>query len=175
MKNKITFLSIFLYISFGFYANAQIIVSGHVKSIPSNTVPKAKITFTYVSTKKVYSTVNDTVTGYYSITLPKSGTLQEKIESIGDYSLPKDFELNQNYPNPFNPTTVINYSVPNTNMVTIKVFDQLGKQVATLVNEEKPAGNYSVNFNASKLSSGVYYYRMKAGSFVETKKLVLMK
>ena len=60
-------------------------------------------------------------------------------------------------------------------MVTIKVFDQLGKQVATLVNEEKPAGNYSVNFNASKLSSGVYYYRMKAGSFVETKKLIPMK
>ncbi|MHB8853136.1 MAG: T9SS type A sorting domain-containing protein [Ignavibacteriaceae bacterium] len=60
-------------------------------------------------------------------------------------------------------------------MVTIKVYDQLGKEVATLVNEEKPAGNYSVNFNASKLSSGVYFYRMQAGGFVETRKLVLMK
>ena len=175
MNNKITTFFNFTFLCFPSPSYAQINVSGNVKSIPSNTVPKAKITFTYVSTKKVYSTVNDTVTGYYSITLPKSGTLQEKIESIGDYSLPKDFELNQNYPNPFNPTTIINYSVPNTNMVTIKVYDQLGKQVATLVNEEKPAGNYFVNFNASKLSSGVYFYRMQAGSFVETKKLILMK
>ncbi len=89
--------------------------------------------------------------------------------------LPKDFDVLQNYPNPFNPTTVISYSVPYTNMVTVKVYDQLGNEVATLVNEEKPAGSYSVNFNASKLSSGVYFYRMQAGGFVETRKLVLMK
>ena len=90
-------------------------------------------------------------------------------------NLPSNFSLKQNYPNPFNPTTIIKYSLPRSNMVTMKVYDILGNEVASLVNEEKPAGSYSVNFNASKLSSGVYFYRMKAGSFVETKKLILMK
>ncbi|MHB8335839.1 MAG: T9SS type A sorting domain-containing protein [Ignavibacteriaceae bacterium] len=90
-------------------------------------------------------------------------------------NLPSNFTLEQNYPNPFNPTTTINYSVSKTSMVTIKVYDILGNEVASLMNEERPAGRYSVNFNASKLASGVYFYRMQAGSFVETKKLILMK
>ena len=90
-------------------------------------------------------------------------------------TIPNYFNISQNYPNPFNPTTVINYSVPRSNMVTIRVYDILGNETATLVNEEKPAGSYSINFNASRLSSGVYFYRMQAGSFVETKKLILMK
>jgi hypothetical protein len=90
-------------------------------------------------------------------------------------NLPSNFALEQNYPNPFNPTTTINYSVSKTSMVTIKVYDILGNEVASLMNEEKPAGRYSVNFTASKLASGVYFYRMQAGSFVETKKLILLK
>ncbi len=103
--------------------------------------------------------------------------LSEMITGVkeGHNNLPANFSLKQNYPNPFNPTTIINYSLPRSNMVTIKVFDILGNEVASLVNEEKPAGSYSVNFNGNKLSSGVYFYRMKAGSFVETKKLILMK
>jgi len=89
--------------------------------------------------------------------------------------LPTSFSLQQNYPNPFNPTTTINYSVPKTSMVTIRVFDVLGREVATLVNENKPVGNYSVQFNANKLTSGVYFYKMEAGSFTQTKKIVLLK
>ena len=90
-------------------------------------------------------------------------------------SIPMGFSLSQNYPNPFNPSTKINYSVPRSNKVTIKVYDILGNEAATLVNEDKPAGNYSVNFNANKLSSGIYFYRMQAGNFVVTKQLILLK
>ncbi len=78
---------------------------------------------------------------------------------------PRKFYLYQNYPNPFNPTTTIKYSIPKTSNVELKVFDILGREVAELVNEEKPAGNYTLNFNASKLSSGIYFYRIKAGSY----------
>jgi len=85
------------------------------------------------------------------------------------------FKLFQNYPNPFNPSTTINYSVPKTNLVTIKVYDILGREVETLVNDRKAAGNYKVEFNASKLASGIYFYQMRAGNFISTKKLVLLK
>ena len=71
----------------------------------------------------------------------------------------------QNYPNPFNPTTTIVYSIPENAFVTMKVYDILGKEITTLINERKSAGNYSINFNASNLPSGVYFYRMQAGSF----------
>jgi hypothetical protein len=89
--------------------------------------------------------------------------------------VPNKFELFQNYPNPFNPSTTINFSVPKTSLVTIKVYNILGKELSTLVNEEKSAGNYSVQFFGSKLSSGIYFYRMQAGSFSQTKKLLLLK
>ena len=88
---------------------------------------------------------------------------------------PKRILLSQNYPNPFNPSTTIRYSIPNARNVTIKVFDVLGKEVATLVNEEKSSGEYEVEFNASSLPSGIYFYQLKAGSFVETKKMILLK
>ncbi len=86
-----------------------------------------------------------------------------------------NFTLLQNFPNPFNPTTTINYQIPDLSFVTLKVFDVLGSEVATLVNEEKPVGTYEITWYADKLPSGIYYYRIKAGSFVETKKMVLMK
>jgi len=85
------------------------------------------------------------------------------------------FILFQNYPNPFNPITNIIYSLFKTCFITIKVYDLLGKEVTTLVKEEKQAGNYNINFNAVNLSSGVYFYRMQAGTFSETKKLILIK
>jgi Secretion system C-terminal sorting domain len=90
-------------------------------------------------------------------------------------TLPKDYNLSQNYPNPFNPTTIINFSVLKSGMVTIKVYDVLGREVTILVNENKSAGNYRVQFNASKLVSGIYFYRMESGSFSQTKKLLLIK
>lgn len=89
---------------------------------------------------------------------------------------PSEFSLAQNYPNPFNPTTTINFSIPNSSDVSIKVYDALGKEVASLVNEYKNAGNYSVDFTAaSNLTSGIYFYTMSAGNFTQTKKLMLVK
>ncbi len=85
------------------------------------------------------------------------------------------FRLSHNYPNPFNPSTKIKFSVPQTSFVTLKVYDILGRKITILVNEEKTIGNYEVNFNASNLSSGVYFYRMQAGDFIETKKMVLLQ
>ncbi|MHB9011444.1 MAG: T9SS type A sorting domain-containing protein [Ignavibacteriaceae bacterium] len=93
----------------------------------------------------------------------------------GSSNVPTNYALFQNYPNPFNPTTVIKYSVPQLSKVTLKVYDILGREIKILVDEEKSAGNYQVQFNATKLSSGVYFYRMQAGGFVVTKKLVLLK
>ena len=96
--------------------------------------------------------------------------------------LPTVYSLEQNYPNPFNPSTVISYQLPVSGNVTLKVYDVLGNEVATLVNEEKQAGSYEVEFNAvshsggvRNLSSGVYFCQLKAGQFVETKKMVLLK
>jgi len=98
------------------------------------------------------------------------------ITGIGDgKEMPKEFSLSQNYPNPFNPTTVIRYSILSTSLVTLKIYDVLGREIATLLNEEKPAGKYEVNFDASRLSSGLYIYRITAGNFVDTKKMILMK
>ena len=104
--------------------------------------------------------------------------------------MPEEFSLSQNYPNPFNPTTTINYTIPEVisnpagrerNLfVTLKVYNVLGKEVATLVNEEKQPGVYSVEFNSysdegQNLSSGVYFYRLKAENYSSTKKLIHMK
>jgi hypothetical protein len=92
-----------------------------------------------------------------------------------DLIIPERFILSQNYPNPFNPSTTINFSVPSSEFVRLKVYDILGNEVATLVNEEKPTGSYEVNFDASSLSTGVYFYKLQAGSFIETKKMILLR
>ncbi len=89
--------------------------------------------------------------------------------------LPTRYELSQNYPNPFNPTTVINYSVMNKGNVSLKVFNILGQEVATLINKEHAPGVYQVNFDASTLSTGMYIYQIQAGSFVTSKKMLLIK
>jgi len=89
--------------------------------------------------------------------------------------MPNDYYLSQNYPNPFNPSTEIRYSIPQSSIVVIKVFCILGNEIETLVNEEKSVGSYEFEFNATNLPSGIYFYRLQAGSFVETKKMVLMK
>jgi hypothetical protein len=104
---------------------------------------------------------------YYS-KLSSSGVTNSK-------NAPRDFFLSQNFPNPFNPTTTINYSVPTRTFVSLKVIDILGREVTTLVNEEKSAGNYSVNFSGANLSSGVYFYSLSAGDFRQVKKLILLK
>jgi hypothetical protein len=86
-----------------------------------------------------------------------------------------DFILEQNYPNPFNPRTTIKYSIPTSSFAQLKVYDVLGNEVATLVNEEKHAGTYEVNFSAEGLTSGIYFYKLSSGSFVNTKKMLLLK
>ncbi len=96
------------------------------------------------------------------------------VEQINDFE-PDNFQLEQNYPNPFNPTTIIRYSIPESSFATIKVYDMLGNEVETLVNEEHPAGNYEVDFNAEGLSSGLYFYKLQTDNFVGTKKMLLLK
>jgi phosphatidylserine/phosphatidylglycerophosphate/cardiolipin synthase-like enzyme len=93
----------------------------------------------------------------------------------GGNVLPSDFSLSQNFPNPFNPSTRFEFRVPRTEFVSVKLYDMLGRQVAILVNEEKAPGSYTVTLHATNLASGVYYYRMTAGSFVETKKMLLVR
>ena len=88
---------------------------------------------------------------------------------------PFTFKLGQNYPNPFNPSTTIKYSIPTQSKVVIKIYDILGKEVTTLVDEYKPAGRYETKFNTYNLPSGVYFYQLKAGDFIETKKMVLLR
>ncbi|MCS7210102.1 MAG: S8 family serine peptidase [Chloroherpetonaceae bacterium] len=117
-----------------------------------------------------------------------SGTVQYRLRQIDfdgtfeyspivevDAGLPRTFELAQNYPNPFNPSTAISYQLPTATNVVLKVYDMLGREVATLVNARQEAGRYQVTFNATNLASGIYFYRLQAGSFVETKKMMLVK
>jgi len=85
------------------------------------------------------------------------------------------FDLIQNFPNPFNPTTTIYYRIPEKSTVSLKVFNLLGSEVISLVNEEKSAGSYQVEFSAVNLPSGIYFYRLQAGSSIETKKMILLK
>ncbi|HEY5123912.1 MAG TPA: LamG-like jellyroll fold domain-containing protein, partial [Ignavibacteria bacterium] len=90
-------------------------------------------------------------------------------------TVPEEYKLSQNYPNPFNPTTKIQYSIPKSGLVKLVVFDILGREIEILVNEKQTAGIYEAIFNASKLSSGVYFYRLTTGNFVETKKMLMVK
>jgi Secretion system C-terminal sorting domain len=90
-------------------------------------------------------------------------------------NIPITFNLFQNYPNPFNPSTTINFVIPQSSFVNLKVYDVLGKEVATLIDEYKQAGKYETEFNAANLPSGVYFYKLQAGSFISTKKMILLK
>ncbi len=103
------------------------------------------------------------------------GTSIYSNELVVEISLPGVFSLEQNYPNPFNPSTRIKYSIPSDGFVTLKVYDILGNEVSTLVNEFKQAGTFDVTFDGSNLSSGVYYYRLTSDEMTTTKKLMLTK
>ncbi len=110
-----------------------------------------------------------TPNGVFRTTRPTA--VKEDVQHI----MPEKFELSQNYPNPFNPSTVIEFRVPNNGLVTLKVYDILGREVATLVNESKSSGAYKTAFNAEKLSGGIYFYRLQSGNFEVTKKMILIK
>lgn len=105
----------------------------------------------------------------------EQGIWRRDINTITNFKIPKSFLLEQNFPNPFNPSTLINYEVPIKSLVRLEVYDVLGRKITTLVNEEKSAGIYSIQFNGYKLSSGVYYYTLLANDFIQTKKMILIK
>jgi plastocyanin len=100
---------------------------------------------------------------------PKAPTEVRESNSVLTYN------LEQNYPNPFNPTTTIKYSIQENSLVVLKVYNVLGEEVKTLVNEVKSRGNYSVSFNASDLTSGIYYYQIRAGNYISVKKMTVLK
>ena len=102
--------------------------------------------------------------------------LGEATTSVRENSYqPKSFSLSQNYPNPFNPLTIFNFQLPISSDVTLKVYNIFGSEVATIVNEHLQAGNYAREWNAENFPSGMYFYRMTAGKYSETKRLLLLK
>jgi len=106
-----------------------------------------------------------------------TGTIivQEPVSVPDDELITEEFELKQNYPNPFNPSTRINYAILSASFVNLKVYDIIGNEIAVLVNEEKQAGNYQIDFDATELTGGIYFYQLLTGPFVETKKMILIK
>jgi hypothetical protein len=108
----------------------------------------------------------------YDIVLKVANTIGVKeISSV----LPGKFELYQNYPNPFNPSTIIRFKIEDLRFTTLKVYDILGKEIASLVNEKLKAGTYEVTLDGGNLSSGIYFYKLTAGNYIETKRMILMK
>ena len=129
--------------------------------------------------------VNTTETNYHWLGYAKESSAYQAllwfgipivtdVEQVGS-GVPEVYDLSQNYPNPFNPSTTINFSLPAASNVVLKIYDVLGREVATLLDAQKGAGNYQVNFDASKLASGLYIYTINAGDFTSTKKMMLMK
>ncbi len=103
------------------------------------------------------------------------GKATVKSKNFDGLSSVTEYSLSQNFPNPFNPSTTINYQIPQTGFVTLKIYDILGKEVTTLVNEQKNQGRYSINFDASRLASGVYIYQLRVNVYVSSKKMLLLK
>ena len=129
--------------------------------------------------KQDYSFVDkDLISGIYNYRLKQldfDGTHRVVGELSVYLTLPEQFSLEQNYPNPFNPSTTINFSIPASGLVTLKVFNVLGSEVATLVNEQKEPGSYQVEFDSNNYSAGIYFYNLQAGNFIETRKMILLK
>ncbi|MHB8579351.1 MAG: carboxypeptidase regulatory-like domain-containing protein [Ignavibacteriaceae bacterium] len=135
-------------------------------SVIANKIGYEKVT--YPQKVDINLTSNPIVTGI-NISIIPTGV------NNGISNLPKAYALYQNYPNPFNPSTIISYSVPKSSVVTIKVYDVLGREVRTLVNEQKMPGNYKITFNAGNLASGVYFYQLKSSNYTSTKNMLLLK
>jgi hypothetical protein len=140
------------------------------------TAPESGTTIIYATGNSVNN--NGSATGdVWNFSQPKSVLVGPAV-NVEDEIMIAEFTLQQNYPNPFNPSTLINYEIPvdaSGEMVSLKVYDLLGTEIAELVNEIKPAGKYSINFNASNLSSGVYIYKITAGKYAAARKMSLVK
>ena len=109
------------------------------------------------------------------IAIGSKNKLTSKLKNTNPNSISLTYSLSQNYPNPFNPTTKISFALPKAGFVTLKIYDILGREIKTLVNEIRQDGNYSVDFNASEFSSGVYFYRIQANDFTDVKRMLLVK
>ncbi len=136
-----------------------------------NPKEEKEVTFVFDVSRNAQINKRDTID--FMIT-SSDGIMMTK-QFVFGYAGPKEFKLEQNFPNPFNPTTTIQYQLPQDAKVTLKVYDILGSEVATLINAEQEAGYYEVNWNASNLASGVYIYRLQTGSFVSVKKMMLLR
>ncbi|MDR3666980.1 MAG: YCF48-related protein, partial [Ignavibacteriaceae bacterium] len=144
-----------------------------VASVPANQVTYAwSVPSTLTQTAKVR--VSDVATGLIS-DMSDNVFLISPVSGIKDNNIVTNYELSQNYPNPFNPSTTIRYAIKNDGNVTLKVFDILGREVAVIVHEYQKEGNYNIKFDAHKLSSGIYLYRIESGNFTDTKKFILLK
>jgi hypothetical protein len=119
----------------------------------------------------------DITTGTVQTTRPNTCFVTQLIngEKNVNNNIPEKFSLSQNYPNPFNPVTKIKYTVPKNSFVTLKVFDIIGREIRTLVNEEKSPGEYIIDFDASNLPSGVYFYKIFSDKFSDVKRMILVK
>jgi hypothetical protein len=133
-----------------------------------------------VSARKVDNFIHDIFVlaannGFGAYRVDFNGSISNSEELEVNTFVPTEFSLNQNYPNPFNPSTKIVYSLPVKTLVTINVFDALGMEIKTLIDEEKSAGIYEIKWNAGNLPSGVYFYQLKAGDYLSTKKMIFIK
>ncbi len=133
---------------------------------------EAQIAFTFHSYPHFY--YGDVSSGWY-IDDVKITPYIVGVKNNFENKIPTHFQISQNYPNPFNPTTKIKFEIPKSSFVTLKVYDILGREVAKLVNQGKSAGSYEINFDASELTSGIYFYRIQAGNFAQTRKMMLLK
>ena len=147
--------------------NSEYAEIGFIPGFGTTTEPKS---YSYTDSK--------ILTGKYNYRLKQidfDGSFEYSDVVEVEVTTPLEYALEQNYPNPFNPTTTIKFELPEKNFVQLKIFDVLGSEVATLMNEEKAPGSYEVFFDAAKLVSGVYIYSLKAGNFTQSKKMILMK
>ncbi len=130
-----------------------------------------------IAAKYIYAANQSIILSHESTQmLPKNGVINYDLYTEDDVETPvEDYTLSQNYPNPFNPSTTISFTIPEKGLVQLEVFDMLGQKIETLVNSEMDAGSYDVNFTAKNLSSGIYFYRLKTNSFIQTNKMILTK
>ncbi|MCK9279383.1 MAG: GDSL-type esterase/lipase family protein [Melioribacteraceae bacterium] len=166
--------------------NGKIVtLNGDIKKVVDAHIAKGEnLSFIDINSMMVNSEISadsyhPNKSGYEKIGTGFFQAIQKIVTDVKDEKkseeMPNEFGLMQNYPNPFNPVTVINYSLPNQSKVHLAIFDLLGRELTTLVNKEQAGGNYQVQFNASNLASGVYYYRLSADNFIQSKKMIVLK
>ena len=176
MKKSIFTFFIFMVFCIGNYTiNAQTKLSNYIMGNGATVISNSNHTLTATIGQPIIGNTSNTLhTNSIGFWYQYAATITD-VEDRWMFEIPKQFELYQNYPNPFNPTTVIRYGIPKESNVKLVVYNILGEMVKTLVENTQKAGSYEVNFNASNLATGIYIYRIQAGQFAETKKMVLMK